>query len=154
MAALIALTVLLLRSPADVPAISVDSSVLRQAERRLASLERELSALPDPAKTASSSRVEIHGCHVDSGDIFQPWIGRTWEIADASADAAALEIVESMHLAGWSGTVEPSRHGSFEVSSPRDGWVAHARIGTTLEKDGVYLVGRVVDAVPCALSQK
>ena len=132
------------------PDVETDNALMEQTKERLRQVVSELQSLPTPAN-AKERDAEQHGCGTDSGDVFQPWAVRVWEVTPSTAAAAAAVIAEALRAKGWTGPSSPDQFGQYGMSSERGEWSAGGVVMPTFDQDEVFVQVRVRDAEPCRL---
>lgn len=135
------------------PDVETDSALMEQTEDRLRQMVSELQLLPTPVN-AKARDAEQHGCGTDSGDVFQPWALRAWEVTPSTAAAAAAAVAEALRAKGWTGPSSPDRFGQYVMSAERGEWSAGGVVMPTFDQDEVFVEVRVRGAEPCRLASR
>lgn len=156
---------LLLSDGIGVDEIGVDEAEMALTKDRLGTLARGFDSVND-APNARGRAANVEGCGTDSGDLFQPYAHREWQVSNHDVDTVAMDVVRRLAELGWRNTPElspnrhpdfpvpsepltPDRFGDFTLSFEASGWSATAKVGPSFEKDSVFVWAWIKDATPC-----
>jgi hypothetical protein len=132
--------------------IVVDEATMGTTTSRLRTIGRALNELPS-YEGATAEPAEQSDCVTDSGDLFQPSVGRIWTItgSEGGPDAVAEAIGKDLSQVGWS-VGEQDQFGDREVVlESGDGWTARGSLFVTYERDAVVVDVGIANATPCSL---
>jgi hypothetical protein len=145
--------------------VGVHETEMALTKVRLGTLSRAFDSVGDPPN-GRGRPAKVRGCSTDSGDLFQPYAHREWQVSTEQADAVALEVVRRLLELGWRNAPELSlnshpdypvpsepltadRFGNYTLRFEANGWSATGTVGPSFEKVLVLVSATISDAMPC-----